>query len=753
MIGTTLSRYRLLDQIGAGGMGVVYRARDERLMRDVAVKVLSPGLLSDDAARHRFRKEALALSQLSHPNIAVIHDFDTHEGVDFLVMECIEGPTLEERLVPGPLPERELLPLALQLAEALSAAHGQGVIHRDLKPSNLRITPEGRLKVLDFGLARILEPAGRPGLTMTMTDTRGAAGTLAYMAPEVLGSETPDARSDVYSCGVVLYEMATGRRPFTGDTTFSLMYSILHQTPQSPRSLAPSLPAELDALILRALDREAAKRQASGRELLAELRAIADRPAGAAAAGAGAARSKIESLAVLPLENLSGDPAQEFFADGMTEALISDIAKLGALRVISRTSVMRFKGARKSLAEIARELRVDAVVEGSVMRSGDRVRITAQLVDARTDTHLWAENYERPMSDVLALQSEVARAIANEVRMKLTQPAQALLARERHVDAAAFEAYLKGRYCWNRRGEDDMRRAIDYFQTAIEKDPGYAMAYVGLADVYNLQGFYTSRPTGETFPRARAMALKALEIDPTLGEAHNSLGYATLYYDWTWTEAERHFRRAIELNPNYALAHQWYMNLMVAQERFEEALVEGNKARTLDPFSVITTALIGWVLVFMREYDRAIAEMRTPLEMDPNWVLGNLWSSWPKLQLGRTDEAIAGLERAVAATGGTPYTRAHLVHGLAIAGRTEEARAGLAALLELSSTRYVSPVHVAQIHTALGENDEAFAWLERAVQDRAYWLVHLSVDPRFDSLRGDPRFDAVCRTVGTRITR
>ena len=754
MIGTTLSRYRLLDQIGAGGMGVVYRARDERLMRDVAVKVLSPGLLSDDAARGRFRKEALALSALSHPNIAVIHDFDTHEGVDFLVMECIEGPTLEDRLATGPLPAKELLPLAIQLAEALSTAHAQGVIHRDLKPANVRFTPEGRLKVLDFGLARILEPKNRPGLTMTMTDARGAAGTLAYMAPEVLGGETPDARSDVYSCGVVLYEMATGRRPFAGETALALMYAVLHQTPQSARALAPSLSPELDQLIQRTLDREPAKRPASGRELLAELKAIAERPAGTeATASTDAARNKIESLAVLPLENLSGDPAQEFFADGMTEALISDLAKLGSLRVISRTSVMRFKGVRKPLPEIARELRVDAIVEGSALRSGDRVRITAQLIDARSDTHLWAESYERSMNDVLSLQSEVARAIANEVRMKLSQPAQALLTRERRVDPAAFEAYLKGRYCWNRRGEDDMRRAIEYFQSAIEKEPAFAMAYVGLADVYNLQGFYTQRPPAETFPRARVMALKALELDPTLGEAHNSLGYALLYYDWNWAESERAFLRAIELNPNYALAHQWYMNLLTAQHRFEEALIEGNKARMLDPFSVITSGLVGWVLVFMGEYERAIAEMRTPLEMDPNWVIGHLWSAWPRLQLGRTDEAIAGLEKAVAVSGGSSYTRAHLVHALAFAGRTEEARAGLAALLELSSTRYVSPVQVAQIHTALGETDEAFAWLERGVQDRSYWLVHLDVDPRFDPLRADPRFEALCRTVGTKITR
>ncbi|HKQ56769.1 MAG TPA: protein kinase [Candidatus Eisenbacteria bacterium] len=746
MIGTTLSRYQILEQIGAGGMGVVYRARDERLMRDVALKVLNAGLLSDEAARKRFRREALVLSQISHPSIAVLYDFDSHDGTDFLVMEFIPGATLDQRVSRGPIPESELVRLATQTAEALVAAHEQGVLHRDLKPANLIATPDGRVKVLDFGLARVLAPDA--GLSVTLTDARSAAGTLAYMAPEVLGGAAADARSDVYSLGVVLYEMATGRAPFVDETALALMYAVLNRTAPSPRALNAAISGRLDAIILRAMDRDPQRRYGSARELLDDLRAAGGGEPRADSGATAAGQARIESIAVLPLENLSGDPAQEFFADGLTETLIAEIAKLGALRVISRTSVMRFKGVRKPLPEIARELRVDAVVEGSVIRSGDRVRVTAQLIDARSDTNLWAENYERSMSDILTLQSEVARAIAHEVNAKLSPRASERLGQSRRVNPEAFEAYLKGRYCWNRRGEDDMRRAIEYFQVAIEKDPGFALAYVGLADVYNLQGFYTSYPPAETYPKARALALKALELDPTLGEAHNSIAYVSYYYDWEWAAAERQFQRAIEMNPNHALAHQWYMNLLAGQGRFEEALRGSAKARALDPLSVITAALVGWVLIFMREYERAATEFRVPLEMDPSWVIGHLWSAWPRLQLGLQDEAIAGLEKAVALTGGTPYTRAHLAHGLAFVGRTDEARAALAALLELSSTRYVSPLYVALVHIALGEHDQAFAWLDRAVADRSHWLVHLDVDPRFDPIRDDPRFAAVRQKVG-----
>jgi serine/threonine-protein kinase len=749
MIGSTLSRYHILEQIGAGGMGVVYRARDERLQRDVALKVISPGLIADDAARRRFRKEALALSQLSHGNIAVVHDFDSHEGTDFLVMEYIPGVTLDQRVASGPMPEPELARLAVQMAEGLAAAHGQGVVHRDLKPGNLRITPDGRLKVLDFGLARMLDAGS---LSTTVSDAHPAAGTLAYMAPEVLGGQPASEGSDIYSLGIVLYEMATGRRPFKDESALALMYAVLNSTPPAPRSLNAAISARLDAIILRAIDRDPERRYARAADLLAELKTLAAAadPSSAAAHAAGEAggRERIESLAVLPLENLSGDPAQEFFVDGMTEALIADLAKIGTLRVISRTSVMRFKGVRRPLPEIARELRVDAIMEGTVVRGGDRVRISAQLIDARTDTHLWAQSYERPMSDVLALQSEVARAVATEVQVKLSPQADARLGRAHRVDPEAHDAYLRGRYCWNRRGEEDLRRAVDYFRSAIDRDPAYALAYVGLADAYNLQGFFTYVAPKEAFPRARAAALKALEMDDGLAEAHVSLAYATFYHDWDWEAAEAGFRRAIAMNPNYSVGHQWYMNLLSAQGRFDEALREALKTRELDPLSIITSAAIVWCYYYMRDPERASAQIDAAIEMDPKWPIGYLWSAWVHQLAGRHDEAVGELEKAVALSGGVPLMRAFLAHGLAAAGRREEAATTADAVLELSATRYVSPYVIALVWAALGDKDRAFAWLEKALDDRAHWLVFLDVDPRLDPLRSDSRFAGLRRRVG-----
>jgi len=757
MVGTRLSRYRILEQIGAGGMGVVYRAHDERLQRDVAIKVLSPGWLADEEARHRFRREALALSRLSHPGIAVIHDFDRHENTDFLVMEFIRGMTLDRRVADGALPADEVVSIAIQAAEALACAHELGVVHRDLKPANLLITPEGRVKVLDFGLARLLDPAALPGVSAMLTDARSTVGTLAYMAPEVLGGGTADARSDLYSLGVVMYEMTTGRRPFGGGTALALMYEVLNATPPAPRELNTDVPAALEAVMLRAMERDPERRFASAADLMRELRAIsgpAGSTAGREASPAGAPRggaARIESLAVLPLENLSGDPGQEYFADGLTEALIGDLARIGSLRVISRTSVMRFKGVRKSLPEIARELNVDGIVEGSVVRGGDRVRITAQLIDARADSHLWSEKYERPMSDILALQSDVAGAIAREVQAKLSPDAKVRLASPRRVDPEAFEAYLRGRYCWNRRTDDDLRRSMDFFREAIDKDPSYALAYSGLADVHNLMGFFYISPPADSFAVARAIALQALEIDSDCADAHNSLGYARLYHDWDWEGSERSFRTALEINPGSGIIHVWYANLLAARGRFGEALAVGKKARELDPLSVVANHVVGWILYLMRRHEESFELMRARLEVDRSWAYGFVWSAWPLQEMGRHAQALELLERMMTLSGGSPLARASLARGLALAGRPAEARTLLTELIEESSTQYVSPLLIALVHSALGEADPAFRWLDRACEDRSHWLVFLDVDACFDSLRADPRFAVLRERVG--VTR
>ncbi len=735
MIGQTLGRYRILEKIGAGGMGEVYRARDERLDRDVALKVLPAGLLADEAARQRFRREALALGKLNHPNIQSVFDFDTQNGIDFLITEYVPGVTLNDRLAGKGLPEKEVLRLGQQLAEGLAAAHEQGIVHRDLKPSNLRVTPDGRLKILDFGLAKLVRP--RSETAATETGTRSVAGTPLYMAPEQQRGEKADARSDLYSAGLVLWETATGKPPVAG------------------RALSGEVSPDWRRIVEKCLEEDPENRYQSAKELAVDLRRLGTRtPPPTVSRGQEpvqrqrrASRKRIRSLAVLPLANLSRDPEQEYFADGMTEALITDLSKIGALKVISRTSAMRYKGSEKSVPEIARELNVDAILEGSVLRVAERVRITAQLIHAATDEHVWAESYERNLSDVLALQSDVARAIAEEIKIKLTPQEQVRLASARALNPEAHDAYLRGRFHWNKRAEAAVKKAIEYFQQAIESDPGYAMAYVGLADAYSILGYYGLLPPKESFPKAKAAALRALELDNTLGEAHTSLGYALYYYDWDWVAAEKEFQRALELNPRYPEAHLWYGNPLTGMGRHEEALSYARRARELDPLSVLIIAAVGWLAYYARQYGETIEQCRKAIEMDPNFAPAHLWLGMALEQTGKYDEALEESQKAVAFSGGSPHYRASLGYTYALSGRADEARKVLDELNELSGRMYVSPYYRAEIHAGLGEREEALACLGKAYEERANLLVFLKVEPRLDPLRGEPRFQALLRRM------
>ncbi len=747
----TLSHYRLIEPIGAGAMGMIYRARDTRLERDVALKVLPAGLLADPVARRRFRAEALALSQLNHPNVATVFDFDSQEGVDFLVMELIPGRTLAELLEQGPVPASELLPLALQLAEGLAAAHERGVVHRDLKPANILVTPEGRLKILDFGLARHTADAENAP-TVTSVQVGTIVGTMAYMAPEVLAGTQADARADVFASGIVLYQMATGRHPFPADTPSAVVHAILNREPDPPSAATPGLPAGLEAVIASAMRRDPAERPASGGDLLAALKAIAS---GTVApiparrrAPARAARTRIRSLAVLPLDNLSGDPSQDFFADGMTEALIASLARIDGLRVISRTSAMRFKGVRRPLPEIAAELGVDAVIEGSVARSGERVRITAELIHAASDTHLWGESFDRDLSDVLTLQSEAARAIADQIRIKLSPKSRARLAESRRVDPAAYEAFLQGRYHANRRTEESLRRGREHFNDAIARDPSYALAHVGLADVYNLLGYISGQAPGVVFPRAKAAARYALELEPQLGEAHISLAYVHLYYDWDWAASDREFLRGIELNPSYPQSHLWYANLLAARRRFEEALTQGGRCLELDPLSPIANLSQGWVRYFMHDYEQSAADLEKGRDVDPTFSPSRLFLGWTYLQMGRHADAVGEFEAAAQHAAHTPTTVLTLAHAAALGGDPARARSLYDEVLAQERERYVPSYLAAMVCEALGERERAWDWLERAVADRSHWLVFMDVEPRFDPFRSDSRWEWMRRAVG-----
>jgi eukaryotic-like serine/threonine-protein kinase len=792
MIDKILGHYRVLEKIGAGGMGVVYRARDERLDRDVALKVLPAGALADDAARRRFRKEAQLLAKLTHPNIAMIFDFDTQDSVDFLAMEYVAGQSLAQKLNEGVMSEKDAVRLGVQVAAALEEAHEQGIVHRDLNPRNILVTPKAQAKVLDFGLAKLLQLPGSTDATQSFAETEGVAGTLPYMAPEQLRGEALDGRTDVYALGCTFYEMAAGRRPFTEDSAPRLTDEILHQTVVSPRAVNSRVSTQFETIILKCLEKDPENRYQSAKELSVDLRRLGTQSTVAAVAVAetkprrrharwlrlaivgaiaitallialvivldiGGVRGRllsktgaqrIRSLAVLPLENLSNDTGQEYFADGMTEQLITDLAQISALKVISRTSVMQYKGARKPLPQIAQELGVDAVVEGSVQRSGDRVRITAQLIDARADQHLWARSYERDLRDVLALQDEVAQAIANELKITLASQGQPRLAGARPVDPKAYEAYLKGRYHSSKRTEKEVKESIEYFHQAIEKNPNYAPAYSGMADAYALLGYRGELPSNEALSKGKPAALKAVELDDSLAEAHASLAFIAETLEWDWPTAEREYKRALELNPGYAAAHNWYAGYLMYLGRFEEGIAEAKRARELDPLSLAINNALGGRLLLAGQENEALEQIRKTLEMDPTFAPAHNQLGWAYLKEGKNEEAVAEFRKALALSGSDPNESIDLGYAYAVMGKRDEAKKILATLKRKRERSFVSPAGLAIVSGALNDKDEAFAWLNKAYELRDPQLTYLKVGPKFAPLRSDPRFQDLLRRMG-----
>ena len=749
LVGLQLGHYRVVERIGAGGMGEVYRAQDQHLGRDVAIKVLPPGTLTDETARTRFRNEALTLSRLNHSNIATIHDFDTQAGVDFLVMEYVPGTTLSEKLAAGPLPEKEVARLGAQLAEGLTAAHEQAVIHRDLKPGNLRLTTDGRLKILDFGLARLVQPVSGSAETETLSETRALAGTVPYMAPEQLRGEKVDARSDVWAAGVVLYEMSTGKLPFEGKTSPAVADQILHAQTASPQRLQPRLSSRLADIILKCLEKDAENRYQSAKELQVDLRRMMS-PTSAASSIAGAprkrARSKrIRSLAVLPLTNFSRDPEQEYFADGMTETLICDLAKLRGVKITSRTSVMRYKGSETPLPQIANELNVDAVVEGSVLRVGPRVRITAQLIHAATDTHVWAESYDRDFADVLLVQSEIARAIAREIQVAITPEEAKRLTRARRVNPEAYEAYLKGRFHWYKLSREHLDTALKYFEVSSEKDPSDPLAYVGLAGVWCSRGDCGLVPPREAFPKAKAAALKAIELDDSLAEAHISMGMIRAA-EWNWDEATKEYSCAAELTPSSAEAHFFLADLAISRGRPEEWKRHVERALELDPLNFFFQCFYGWQLLYLCRYDEAIAELRKALRTEPNLpaVHLRLWGAFHGK--GLHQEAVEAAKTFFDALGDKEVVQT-LQRGYSAAGYSGAMHLAAEMLTERSHSTYVQPTQIARLYAHAGDKDHALEWLEKAYEEHHIAMVHLGVDTDWSFLHGEPRFQDLMRRV------
>jgi TolB-like protein/tetratricopeptide (TPR) repeat protein len=781
MLGKTLGHYRIEEQIGAGGMGVVYRGFDLRLERDVAIKILPPGSLADETARRRFKKEALALSRLNHPNIATIHDFDSDLGVDFLVMELIVGGNLNLRIERGPLAEKEVLRIGVQLAQGLAAAHGQGVLHRDLKPGNLLLTSDGRLKILDFGLARLLQPVE----TNVATATRDhlVAGTLPYMAPEQFERDHVDERGDIYAAGAVLYELSTGRPMFSGGNTGRLVHAILNESPPPPTSLNARLSPGLETIILKSVDKDPDRRYQSARELLVDLErlstpSVASVPAGrtrgrrfrtAEVSAATAvllilvalglnigglrdrltgATPRVESLAVLPFANISGDAQQDYFGDGLTYELILRLGRISGLRVISRNSIVRYKASKKPLAQIARELHVDKIIQGSATRSGSRARVSVQLVDARADRQLWSQTYERELRDVLPLQSEISRAIADEVGVRVTRQDAARLNIMPPVNPVAYETYLKGSYYQNSRPPDPAK-AKEYLERAIQLDPKNPAAYASLANIYLTGAFFReSRPPMELFPKAKELALKAIQIDDSLAGPHVILGIVKLHHEWDWSGAEREFKRAMELNPSWPGAYHWYAHYLMFTDRLDESVAYSRRAAELDPVNSDWAACVGWHCLFARRYDLAVAQSLKAMEIDPTSFSARVYLGRAYEQQGKFEEAIAEFENALPGSASAPAVLAALGHAYAAAGKPDQARKILKMLEEKSKDHYVSAYNFAVVYAGLGDRDRAFEWLDKAFLERSTWLIHVKWDERFSGLREDQRFGRLLKRIG-----
>jgi len=780
--GRDIGHYRILSLLGGGGMGVVYKAEDVKLGRVVALKFLPQDAAYDREAVERFRREASAASALDHPNICTIYEIDECEGRPFIAMQFLEGRTLKHCIAEHSVDCRWVPELGSQIADALNAAHSKGIIHRDIKPANIFVTTSKQAKLLDFGLAKMVRPKknAAAGGEHNLTNSGRTLGTVAYMSPEQVLGKPLDGRSDLFSFGVTLYETVTGALPFNGDSPGAVFDAILHKVPIQPRLVNPEVSIELQDIINKALEKDPRRRFEHAFEMRDELNRIrhastllkaptrrtASRVLVLVAAflgtllialawrahlppqlrSSGGSSHPIQSLAVLPLANLSGDPAQDYFVDGMTDELITQLAKQGDVRVISRTSIMTYKLSHKSLPEIAKELNVDAVVEGSVQRSGDRVRIRTQLIRADTDEHIWAESYDREIHDVLRLQSDAAKDIVHEIHAKLHPNQGKYISATHEVDPAVYDLYLRGRYHWNKRTKEDLERAIGYFNAAIAKQPNYAAAYAGLADCYNLSGS----------PRGAAVAERALALDESLGEAHASLAYAKQNYEWNFVAAEREFKRALELNPNYSTAYQWYAAFLTNMGRHQEALSATNRALQLDPLSVNTNTAAGVVYYFARDFDRAERQFKRALSLDPKFYSAHVRLAQVHLLKGRYDDYLSERQTAAALSGRpseinrvAAMTEAYAHSGLrAMFLKELELLAHDESKPDLPAATLADRYLIAQDYAHLGDRERAFQYLEKGFRVRGFEMLVLKNDPQMDTLRSDPRFTELMRRVG-----
>jgi len=766
MVGQTILHYKILEKIGEGGMGVVYKAEDTKLERTVAIKFLPRQIAVNSEERERFKIEAKAAASLNHPNIATIYTIEEVDDDTFIGMEYIKGKELKELMTDhGELSTEDVTNYATQIAEGLKAAHKKGVTHRDIKSSNIMITDEDQVKIMDFGLAKV-----RGGAQVTKVGT--TLGTAAYMSPEQARGEEADHRSDIWSFGVVLYEMLTGKFPFGGDYEQAVMYAIMNEEPE----YSDKIPANLKGILQRALTKDQSDRYQHIDEMHVDLKLSVrngtTRTKSARKVLKKGSSSKtrlylggaivliillamayflnrsqpIDSIAVLPFINSNNDPDIEYLSDGITETLITKLSQLPQLRVMARSTVFRFKGKQMTPQQVGEELNVRAVLTGAIVQRGNALRLNAELVDVSDGAQIWGEQYNRTMGDIFAVQDAISEQISASLRLKLSGEDKSRLVKRHTEDSEAYQLYLKGRFYCNQRTGEALKTALGYFQQAIDRDPTYAAAYAGLADCYGSFPYYAVLPTIEAIPKAKSAALKALQIDEQLAEAHTSLA-AAYQMDWAWELSDKSFRRAIELNPNYATARHWYGQGLYLRGHFDKAIAEFKQALVVDPHSLIINADLGWAYIAARRYDLALEHLQKTLSMDEDFFLTHSYIGKAYVLKNQTAKGIEYLKEALRLSD-SPEVLAALGYTYGISGNSEEAEKTLVEIDKLSSKSFVSPYHVAMIYAGLGDKEKALELLKLSLEQRSVWLTYIKVDPFWDNLRSDPRFIELLKKVG-----
>ena len=767
MLGRTLSHYKIIEKLGEGGMGEVFLAPDTKLGRTVALKILPAEFADNTERRERFVREAKAASAIDHPNVAHVHEIGEAEGVHFIAMQYVEGETLAARLKSGALATEDILRIGVQVADALDTAHSKGVVHRDIKPSNLMLTERDQIKVLDFGLAKLAAPVGSDSDAPTEAKTAAGMvmGTIAYMSPEQAMGGDVDGRSDIFSFGVVLYELTTGRLPFAGKSATETIDRLTHAQPEAIARFNYEAPAGLEHCIRKCLEKKPGDRYQSAGELVVDLRNLKrDSESGATVARApkrarglvvagillmlafvvggiyqfSTPEQTIDSLAVLPFENVGGDPDTEYLADGITETILFRLSQNPDIKVIARASAFRYRGEDAEPERVGRELGVDAVVLGRVIAQGDELSISVELVDTSDSQLLWGERFSRSSGELLPLQEEISREISRALRLGVDESEEPSLQHRYTDNAEAYRDYLRGRHHWSRRSEEGFALAIEHFEAAIEKDPTFALAYSGIADAYQLLGFYYRRRS-ETYNRARAAAVKALALNPELAEAHASMGLLH-NHDWNWREAEQELRRAIELDPSYPSARHWYARVLDAQTQFDAALEQARKAYDLDPLSPIIQANFGLELINAGYDSEGLEHLERAVTLDESFDAGYLFLGMGYLAAGRYEEAVRAHEKGI-------WTGA-LGAALARSGREQEARNILPRLEQRAKERYVSLVEWAFYYDGLGDLDRSFDYLGQAYDEHDGWLGDMRIFKFTDDFYSDPRYRAFMERIG-----